>query len=92
MTLPENPLGLERFEDLFDWTDSYLHFKHALEVIAFTPEIATSYLNIFSDFSSRYATEMKKQDILEARLPKEMRETFEAENSHRALLRQLLNG
>ena len=91
MTLPENPLGLERFEDLVDWTDSYLHFKHALEVIAFTPEIATSYLNIFSDFSSRYATEMKKQDILEARLPKEMRETIEAENSHRALLRQLLN-
>jgi hypothetical protein len=35
---------------------------------------------------------MKKQDILEARLPKEMRETIEAENSHRALLRQLLNG
>ena len=92
MTLPENPLGLERFEDLVDWTDSYLHFKHALEVIAFTPEIATSYLNIFSDFSSRYATEIKKQDILEARLPKEMRETIEAENSHRALLRQLLNG
>ena len=92
MTLPENPLGLERFEDLVDWTDSYLHFKHALEVIAFTPEIAMSYLNIFSDFSSRYATEMKKQDILEARLPKEMRETIEAENSHRALLRQLLNG
>ena len=92
MTLPENPLRLERFEALVDWTDSYLHFKHALEVIAFTPEIATSYLNIFSDFSSRYATEMKKQDILEARLPKEMRETIEAENSHRALLRQLLNG
>ena len=92
MTLPENPLGLERFEDLVDWTDSYLHFKHALEVIAFTPEIAMSYLNIFSDFSSRYATEMKKQDILEARLPKEMRDTIEAEKSNRALLRQLLNG
>ena len=59
MTLPAHPLGLERFEDLVDWTDSYLHFKHALEVIAFTPEIATSYLNFFSDFSSRYATEMK---------------------------------
>ena len=92
MTLPDNPLGLESFEELVDWTVSYLHFKHALEVIAFTPEIATSYLNIFSDFSSRYATEMKKQDILEARLPKEMRETIEAENSHRVLLRQLLNG
>ena len=92
MTLPENPLGLERFEDLVDWTDSYLHFKHALEVIPFTREIATSYLNTFNDFSSRYATEMKKQDILEARLPKEMRETIEAEKSHRSLLRQLLNG
>ncbi|MCB4394727.1 hypothetical protein FZZ91_04220 [Synechococcus sp. HB1133] len=92
MTLPDNPLGLESFEELVDWTVSYLHFKHALEVIAFTPEIATAYLNKFSDFKSRYATEMKKQDILEARLPKEMRETIEAENAHRALLRQLLNG
>ena len=92
MTLPDNTLGLKSFEELVEWTVSYLHFKHALEVMAFTPEIATSYLNIFSDFSSRYATEMKKQDILEARLPKEMRKTIEAENSHRALLRQLLNG
>ena len=91
MTLPDNTLGLKSFEELVEWTVSYLHFKHALEVMAFTPEIATSYLNIFSDFSSRYATEMKKQDILEARLPKEMRKTIEAENSHRALLRQLLN-
>ena len=43
-------------------------------------------------FSSRYATEMKKQTILEARLPKEMRESIEAENTHRALLRELLKG
>ena len=35
---------------------------------------------------------MKKQDMLEARLPKEMRESIEAENAHRALLRELLNG
>ena len=62
------------------------------EVIAFTPEVARSYLDRFSAFSSRYATEMKKQDILEARLPKEMRESIEAENAHRALLRELLNG
>lgn len=61
-------------------------------MIAFSPEIATSYLISFSDFSTRYATEMKKQDILEARLPKEMRESIEAEISHRALLRQLFNG
>ena len=50
------------------------------------------YLNRFSAFSSRYATEMKKQDILEARLPKEMRESIEAENAHRAILRELLKG
>ena len=75
-----------------EWTVSYLHFKPALEVIAFTPEVARSYLDRFSAFSSRYATEMKKQDILEARLPKEMRESIEAENAHRALLRELLNG
>ena len=87
MTLPENPLGLQSFNELVEWTVSYLHFKHALEVIAFTPEAA----NRFSAFSSRYATEMKQQDIIEARLPKEMRESIEAENAHRALLRELLN-
>ena len=92
MTIPVNPLGLESFEALVDWTFSYLHLKHALEVIAFTPEIATSYLNSFSDFSTCYVAEMKKQEILEAPLPKEKRESIEAENSHRALLRQLLNG
>ena len=42
ITLPENPLGLQSFEELVEWTVSYLHFKHALEVIAFTPEAATS--------------------------------------------------
>lgn len=92
MTLPDNPLGLHSFDDLVEWTVSYLHFKHALEVIAFTPETATPYLNRFSAIRSRYATEMKKQHILEARLPKEMRESIEAENAHRALLRELLNG
>ena len=92
MTLPDNPLGLQSFEELVAWTSSYLHFKQALEVIGFTPEIATSYLSAFSDYSNRYATELKKQDILEARLPKEMRDTIEAEKSNRALLRQLLNG
>ena len=91
MTLPENQLGLQSFNELVEWTVSYLHFKHALEVITFTPEAARSYLDRFSAFSSRYATEMKKQDILETRLPKEMRESIEAEKSHRSLLRQLLN-
>ena len=92
MTLPDNTLGLKSFEELVTWTVSYLHFKQALEVIGLTPEIATAYLNAFSEFSDRYATELKKQDILEARLPKEMRDTIEAEKSNRALLRQLLNG
>ena len=84
MTLPENPLGLQSFNELVEWTVSYLHFKHALEVIAFTPEAARSYLDRFSAFSSRYATEMKKQDILEARLPPR------PETAHRcrSLLRQ----
>ena len=35
---------------------------------------------------------MKKQDILEARLSKEMRGSIKAENAHRALLWELLNG
>ena len=91
MTLPDNPLGPKSFEELVSWTISYLHFKQALEVIGLTPEVATSYLSAFSDYSDRYAKELKKQDILEARLPKEMRETIEAEKSNRALLRQLLN-
>ena len=92
MTLPDNPLGLKSVEELVEWTVSYLHFKQALEVIGLTPEIATAYLSAFSEFSDRYATELKKQDILEARLPKEMRETIEAEKPNRALLRQWLNG
>ena len=61
MTLPDNPLGLQSFDELVEWTVSYLHFKHALEVIAFTPETATPYLNRFSAFSSRYATEIKSR-------------------------------
>ena len=40
MTIPDNPLGLISFEALVYWTSSYLHFKHALQVIAFTPEAA----------------------------------------------------
>jgi len=91
MTLPKNPLGLQSFDELVEWTVSYLHFKHALEVIAFTPESATSYIDRFSDYSSRYATEIKKQDILEARLPKEMRDTIESEKAHRSMLRKILN-
>ena len=89
--LPDNPLGLKSFEELVSWTVSYLHFKQALEVIGLTPEIATPYLSAFSDYSDRYATELKKQDILEAHLPKDMREAIEAEKSNRALLRRLLN-
>ena len=92
MNLPDNQLGLKSFEELVDWTVSYLHFKQALEAIAFSPEVARSYLSAFNNYSSRFASEMKKQDILEARLPKEMRQTIEAEKSNRALLRQLLNG
>ena len=81
ITIPDNPLCLKSFEAMVDWTVSYLLLKHSLEVIAFTPEIAISYLSSFSDFSTRCATEMKKQYILEARLPREMRESVEAENS-----------
>ena len=68
MTLPENPLGLQSFDELVKWTVSYLHFKHALQVIAFTPEAATSYLDRFSVFSSRYGTEIKKSSLKPASL------------------------
>ena len=70
MTLPENPLGLQSFDELVEWTVSYLHFKHALEVIAFTPEVARSYLDRFSAFSSRYATEIKNRTSLSPASPK----------------------
>ena len=70
MTLPDNPLGLQSFDELVEWTVSYLHFIHALEVIAFTPEAATSYLYRFSVFTSRYATEMKNRTSLRPASPK----------------------
>ena len=34
MTLPKNLLGLQSFDELVEWTVSYLHFKHALEVLS----------------------------------------------------------
>ena len=33
MTFPDNSLGLRSFEELIDWTVSYLHFRQALEVM-----------------------------------------------------------
>ena len=85
MTIPDNPLGLKKFRG----TDGLDRFLPPLQTRTGGDCLQPRDRD---DYSTRYAMEMKKQDILEARLPKEMRESIEAENSHRALLRQLLNG
>lgn len=90
MSLSENPLGLSTLDELISWTTTYLHFKQVLEVVPLQPAEADLYLKSFEAFRERLAKEMKKQDILEARLPKEMRETIAAKKPNLALIRPLL--
>ena len=44
----------------------------------------------FEPFRERLTKEMKKQAVLEARLPKEMRDRIAAEKPNLALIRELL--
>ena len=90
MSLSENPLGLSTLDELISWTMTYLHVKQVLEVVTFQPAEADLYLKLFEAFRERLAKEMRKQDILEARLPKEMRETIAAKKPNLALIRPLL--
>ena len=92
MTLPDNPLGLKSFEELVSWTISYLHFKQAVEVVPLTPHLAAIYLETFQDFRNRLTSDLQKQSILEARLPKSMREAIDAEKPNLVLIRGLLLG
>ena len=91
MTIPENELGLTTTEDLINWTESYLHFKQALEVLQLSPEITQHYLKHFAEYRERLAKELIKQGFLEARLPKEMREKIAEEKPLLAIIKQVLD-
>ena len=90
MSIAENSLGLSTVADLIDWTTSYLHFKHVLEQVPLQPEEAQIYLEAFTPFRERFAKEMSKQAILEARLPKEMRDNIAADKPNLVRIRELL--
>lgn len=89
--LLDNALGLQSMEELITWTTSYFHFKQALEAVTLTPEQAQTYLAAFEPFCERLRTDLHKQSILEANLPKPMREQIAAEKPHLALIQRLLN-
>ena len=79
MNLPDNELGLNTLDDLIHWTNTYFHFKQALEVVGPAPELADPYFSAFEPFVQRLTQELANQERLEARLPKEMRESIAAE-------------
>ena len=90
MSLSENPLGLSTLDELISWTTTFLHFKHALEVVPLQPAEADLYLKSLEAFRERLAKEMKKQAILEEWLPKEMHESIAAKKPNLAIIRPLL--
>ena len=90
MSLPENPLGLSTLDELIGWTTTYFHFKQALEQVPLQPAEARVYLEAFTPFRERLAHEIKKQAILEGRLPKEMREKIAEEKPNLERIRELL--
>ena len=92
MLIADNELGVNSLDELIAWTSTYFHFKQALEVIPLSQEMAELYLTAFGDFRERLAAEMKKQSVLEARLPQEMRAAIDAEKPNLCLIRHLLVG
>ena len=90
MLIADNELGVNSLDELIAWTSTYFHFKQALEVIPLSQEIAELYLAAFEDFRKRLAAEMKKQSVLEARLPQEMRSAIDAEKPNLCMIRQLI--
>ena len=90
MNLPDNELGLNTLDDLIHWTNTYFHFKQALEVVGLAPELADPYFSAFEPFVQRLTQELAKQKRLEARLPKEMRESIAAEKPHLTVIREIL--
>ena len=61
-----------------------------LEQVPLQPEEAQIYLEAFTPFRERFAREMSKQAILEARLPKEMRDNIAAYKPNLVRIRELL--
>lgn len=90
MKVPENVLGLRDLDELLAWTTTYFHFKQVLEVVALPPEVAHRYLVAFDDYRQRLTQDLKKQSVLEARLPQEMRHKIAAEKPNLVAIRDLL--
>ena len=89
--LAKNPLGLDSMDDLIAWTTSYFHFKQALEAINMTPEQTRDYLVAFEKFRERLRIDLRKQSILEANLPKSMRDKIAAEKPNLAAIQSILD-
>lgn len=90
MRFPSNELGVSSMDELLAWTTSYLHFKEALEVIGQSPELVSQYVSAFDTFADRFAQDLCKQQILESKLPKAMREDIAARKPHLAVIREVL--
>ena len=90
MNLPYNELGLTSLDELIEWTKTYIHFKQALEVVGRAPELAEPYFAAFEPFLQRFTQELAKQEQLESRLPKEMRESISSEKPYLIIIRELL--
>lgn len=90
MQIPENGLGLQSLEELLAWTSTYFHFKQVLEVVPLPSEAAQLYLDSFADYRERLSQDLRKQAVLEARLPQEMREKIAAEKPNLVAIRELL--
>ncbi len=90
MSLSKNDLGITSMNDLVDWTGSYMHFKQALEMVAWKRGEALSYLDAFPGFRDRFKKELIKQRHLEARLPKAMRDKIAANKPNLKLVETIL--
>ena len=90
MKVPENVLGLRDLDELLAWTTTYFHFKQVLEAVALPPDVAHRYLVAFDDYRQRLTQDLKKQSVLEARLPQEMRDKIAAEKPNLVAIRDLL--
>ena len=62
-----------------------------LEQVPLPAAEAEQYLMAFDPFRERLIKEMKKQAVLEARLPKEMRDKIAAEKPNLLRIRELLS-
>ena len=88
--LPANELGLSTLEELIGWTETYFHFKYALEVVGLSSELATQYIAAFDQFAERLSQDIGKQDQLESRLPIEMRQAIAGKKPHLDVIRVVL--